>query len=157
GSRRDGRRVPAAARLAGGAGTAADRAVEGRRLHQRGGRGPAGLRAAHRRAQGEPHPPAVETRVGGPRAMSTDPRAAYEQLAPEEGAHIDAVCDRCEGAWKEPRAGAPVPRPASYLGHGHGAAHDALFRALPALDRPCRERYGPAAESETARGLDAAA
>src|SRR5262249_28385992 len=89
--------------------------------------------------------------------MSPDPPTEYEQLTPEEAAHIDAVCDRFERAWKETRAGGPVPRLASYLGHGHGSARAALFRELTALDQACRERYGLAAGPEDARGRGAAA
>ena len=50
GGRRAGRRVPAPAGLAPGARAAANRPLESRRLHPRGDRGPAGLRAAHHRA-----------------------------------------------------------------------------------------------------------
>jgi tetratricopeptide (TPR) repeat protein len=89
--------------------------------------------------------------------MSPDPPTVYEQLAPEEAAHIDAVCDRFERAWKETRAGGTVPRLASYLDHGHGAARAVLLRELTALDQACRERYGPAAGPENARGLGAEA
>jgi hypothetical protein len=59
--------------------------------------------------------------------MSPDRPTAYEQLTSEEAAHIDSVCDRFERAWKETRAGGPVPRLASYLGHGHGSAREVLF------------------------------
>jgi tetratricopeptide (TPR) repeat protein/tRNA A-37 threonylcarbamoyl transferase component Bud32 len=82
--------------------------------------------------------------------MSHGPATAYEQLSPEEAAQIDAVCDRFERAWKDTRAGGPVPCLASYLGDGHGPAHEALFEELLALDRACQERYGRAVEPEAA-------
>jgi tetratricopeptide (TPR) repeat protein len=74
--------------------------------------------------------------------MNQEPPIAYEQLTPEEAAHIDAVCDRFERAWKEARTGGPAPRLASYTGIGHGSAREVLVRELVALDRACRERYG---------------
>jgi tetratricopeptide (TPR) repeat protein len=89
--------------------------------------------------------------------MSPEPPTAYEQLSPEEAAYIDAVCDRFERAWKESRAGGPVPRLASYLGHAHGPARPVLFRELAALDRACRERYGLTAGPEGSGELGAGA
>jgi tetratricopeptide (TPR) repeat protein len=80
--------------------------------------------------------------------MSPDPPTLYEQLTPEEAAHIDAVCDRFERAWKDTQVGGLVPRLASYLGPGHGSAHEALFRELVALDQACRQRYGLTARRE---------
>jgi hypothetical protein len=50
--------------------------------------------------------------------MSPDQPTEYELLTPEEAAQIDAVCDRFEQAWKEAKAGGPVPRLASYVGQG---------------------------------------
>jgi serine/threonine-protein kinase len=77
--------------------------------------------------------------------MNPDTPTDYEQLAPEEAAHIDAVCDGFERAWKAATAGGPVPRVANYLGPGQGPAREVLFRELAALDRACRQRYGFAA------------
>jgi hypothetical protein len=74
--------------------------------------------------------------------MSLNSPTAYENLAPDEAAHIDAVCDRFERAWKASREGGPFPALASYLAEGHGAAREVLFGELVALDRACRERYG---------------
>jgi tetratricopeptide (TPR) repeat protein len=87
--------------------------------------------------------------------MSPDPPAAYERLTPEEAAHIDAVCDRFERAWKGARAGGPVPSLASYLGPGDGPARAVLFQELVALDEACRERYGLAVRPEDPRDLGA--
>jgi WD40 repeat protein len=78
----------------------------------------------------------------GPRTMSPESLAPDEQLTPEEAAEIDAVCDRFERAWKETKTGGPEPRVATYVGHGHGAAREVLFRELVALEQACRERYG---------------
>jgi serine/threonine-protein kinase len=91
--------------------------------------------------------------------MIPDQPTAYEHLTPEEAAQIDAVCDRFERAWKESRAGGPVPCLASYLGGGDGAAREVLLRELVALDRACRERYGlvGAEESEVIGAAAAAA
>ena len=75
--------------------------------------------------------------------MTPDPPAAFEELTPEEAAQVDTACDRFERAWKEAKAGGPVPRLASYLGDGHGPAREILFRELIALDRACRERRPP--------------
>src|SRR5262249_61243695 len=94
GSRRDRGRVPSPARPARRARAAADRPVEGRRVHRRGDRGPAGLCAAHRRAKGPPHPATVETRAAGPRPMSPDRPTEHEQATPEEAAYVGAVADR---------------------------------------------------------------
>src|SRR5262249_23840298 len=149
--------VAASARCARRPGTAADRPVEGRRLHERGERGEAGLRAAHHRAQGPPHPPAVETRVGGSRAMTPDLPTLYDELTPEEATQIDAVCDRFEGAWKETKAGGPVPALASFMGHGQGPVREVLLQELIALERTCRERYGLAAGPEDSKELNAGA
>jgi tetratricopeptide (TPR) repeat protein len=74
--------------------------------------------------------------------MSPDSPTLYERLTPEEAAHVDAVCDRFERAWKGTTTGGPVPRLASYLGKGHGSAREVLLGELVALDRACRERYG---------------
>jgi serine/threonine-protein kinase len=74
--------------------------------------------------------------------MSPDPPTEYEQLTPEEAAHIDAVCDRFERAWKGTKAGGPVPRLASYLGDAHGLAREVLHQELVALEQTCRARYG---------------
>src|SRR5262249_60609046 len=115
GGRRAGRRVQASTGLSPRARTAADRTLESRRLHQRGDRGPAGLRAAHHRAQGEPHPPALETRAEGSQAMNSERPTTYEQLSLEAAARVDAVCDGFEKAWKATRSGAAGPRPASFL------------------------------------------
>jgi tetratricopeptide (TPR) repeat protein len=87
--------------------------------------------------------------------MSPDPLTAYEQLTPEEAAQIDTVCDRFERAWKEAKAGGPVPHFASYLGPGHGSAHEVLFQELIALDRACRERYGLSVRPEDSKELGA--
>jgi tetratricopeptide (TPR) repeat protein len=89
--------------------------------------------------------------------MSPDPPAAYEQLTPQEAAEIDAVCDRFERAWKATQTGGPVPHLASYDGNGSGPAREVLLHELAALDRACRERYGPAARLGPAEGLAARA
>src|SRR6516165_7254277 len=124
--------MPAPSRPARGAGAAADCPVESRRLHARGDRCPARLRAAHRRAQGKPNPPAVETRVEGTRAMSSDPPTAYEHLTPEQAAEIDAVCDRFEQAWKAIKSGGPIPQLGSYLDGSHGPHLEILSQELAA-------------------------
>jgi WD40 repeat protein len=89
------------------------------------------------------------------------PDTAYEDLAPEEAAQIDAVCDRFERAWKETMAGGPVPRLASYLGRTDWSAREVLLRELVALDQACRERYGrtvrPEGPPERGAGAEAAA
>src|SRR5262249_18010784 len=72
----------------------------------------------------------------------------YEQLTPDEAAHIDAVCDRFERAWQEARPGGAAPRLASYMGEIHGLPREILFRELSALDRACRERYGLTVRAE---------
>ncbi len=82
--------------------------------------------------------------------MSPDAPTSYEQIGPEDAAHIDAVCDRFERAWKEAKAGGPLPRLASYLGNSNGAAREVLLRELIALDRACRQRYGSAVGPEQA-------
>jgi serine/threonine-protein kinase len=74
--------------------------------------------------------------------MSPDPQTAYERLSPEEAAQIDAVCDRFERAWKETKAGGPVPRLENYIGQCGEPARTALVRELAALALACRERYG---------------
>src|SRR5262249_14654480 len=102
-------------------------------------------------------PPAVETRVEGLRPMSTDLATAYDQLTPEEAAHVDAVCDRFEHAWQGTRAGGPVPRLASYTGRGEGPAREVLFRELIALDEACRQPYGAPVRPEAPNDLGAAA
>jgi tetratricopeptide (TPR) repeat protein len=89
--------------------------------------------------------------------MTPDPPAAFEELTPEEAAQVDTACDRFERAWKEAKAGGPVPRLASYLGDGHGPAREILFRELIALDRACRERYGLTVQPEDSKELDAGA
>src|SRR6516164_3722764 len=136
--------MPAPARFARRPGIAPDRPVEGRRLHQRGNRGQAGLCAANHRAQSSPHPSLVEARVGGSRAMTPDLPTAYDQLTPEEAAQIDAVCDRFERAWKATNAGGPVPCLASFMEQPEGCARAVLHQELVALDRTCRLRYGVA-------------
>jgi serine/threonine protein kinase/tetratricopeptide (TPR) repeat protein len=73
----------------------------------------------------------------------------YEQLSPEEAAHIDAVCDRFEKAWKETKAGASEPQITSYLTDSDSSAREVLFRELDALDQACRKRYGFAARADT--------
>jgi serine/threonine protein kinase/WD40 repeat protein len=80
--------------------------------------------------------------------MSPDRPTEHEQVTPDEAAHVDAVCDRFESAWKEAATGGPVPSVASYLGNAHGLARDLLLRELVALDRACRERYGHAIPTE---------
>jgi tetratricopeptide (TPR) repeat protein len=72
------------------------------------------------------------------------PDTAYDQLSAEDAAEIDAVCDRFEQAWREMRAGGPVPRVTPFLGQREGPARAVLLRELMALQRACRERYGPA-------------
>jgi hypothetical protein len=89
--------------------------------------------------------------------MSPDQPTEYELLTPEEAAQIDAVCDRFEQAWKEARAGGPVPRLASYVGQGHGSAGAALIRELMALEQDCQKRYGIAARLEDSKNLDVTA
>jgi eukaryotic-like serine/threonine-protein kinase len=74
--------------------------------------------------------------------MSPDPTIEFERLTAEEAAHVDAVCDRFERAWKDVKTGGQVPRVASYLGDGQGFTRDLLLSELVALDRACRERYG---------------
>jgi serine/threonine protein kinase len=85
------------------------------------------------------------------------PDTAYDELAPEEAAHIDAVCDRFERAWKETTAGGPVPRLTSYLGHTDWSAREVLLRELVALDQACRERYGLTVRREGPKELGAGA
>jgi serine/threonine-protein kinase len=85
--------------------------------------------------------------------MSPDLPCVYEQLSPEEAAHIDAVCDRFERAWKEATAGGLEPCIASYLGERQGAARAVLFQELVALGRACQERYGPAVGPDTSKAL----
>jgi serine/threonine protein kinase len=87
--------------------------------------------------------------------MNPYPVTAYEQLTPEEAAHIDAVCDCFERVWKDVKAGGAVPRLASYVGHSHGAARAVLFQELTALDRACRERYGLAVCADESRDVGA--
>jgi tetratricopeptide (TPR) repeat protein len=65
----------------------------------------------------------------------------YEQLSPEDAAHVDAICDRFERAWKEAKAGGPIPNLASYIGHNNGGAQEVLLRELTALDFAYRERF----------------
>ena len=65
--------------------------------------------------------------------MSPDPQTAYERLSPEEAAQIDAVCDRFERAWKETKAGGPVPRLENYIGQCGEPARTALVRELRAI------------------------
>jgi serine/threonine-protein kinase len=89
--------------------------------------------------------------------MSPDPLSQYEQLTPEEAAEVDSVCLRFERAWKETRAGGPVPRLASYLDDSHGAARAVLFEELVALERDCRQRYGHVDRTEDSREVDAGA
>ena len=83
--------------------------------------------------------------------MTPDPPTEHEQVTPEEAAHVDAVCDRFERAWKDAALGGPVPRVASFLGNGHGLGRDLLLQELVALDRACRERYGHAIAIEDAK------
>jgi serine/threonine protein kinase/tetratricopeptide (TPR) repeat protein len=80
--------------------------------------------------------------------MISDPPTVYEQLTPEEAAHIDGICDRFEQAWRKARAGGPVPSLESYVGTGNGPAREILFRELTAVDGACRERYGLADRPE---------
>jgi serine/threonine-protein kinase len=80
--------------------------------------------------------------------VSPEPPSQYEQLTPEEAAQIDAVCLRFERAWKEARAGGPVPCLASFLDQSHGSAREVLNWELSALDQACRERYGFAVGAE---------
>src|SRR5262249_61389869 len=113
GGRRAGRRVQASTGLSPRARTAADRTLESRRLHPRGDRGAAGLRAAHHRAQGEPHSPALETRAGGSTAMNPERPSAYEQLSLESAARVGAVFDGYRNAGKAARAGAAATPPST--------------------------------------------
>src|SRR5262249_20351893 len=153
GGGRDGGRVPPPARPAGGAGAAARRPVEGGRLHQRGDRGPAGLRAAHRRAQGPPHPHALERRAEGPGAMTPVARTQYEQLPRGEAAGGDAAGDRFEGAWKAAVAGGEPPcLPPYFAGLGE-LERTVLAWELIALDRAYRERRGESPRPEDYRDL----
>src|SRR6266404_5369912 len=132
----------AAARLARRFRPAAHRPVESRGLHQRGDRDQAGLRAANRGAQSQPHPAAVETRAEGRPAMTDMPPTEYEHLSPDEAAGIDATCDAFEDAWKTVAVGAAAPRIASYLDQRTEPGRTVLVGELVALDRACRQRYG---------------
>src|SRR5262249_17045992 len=138
---RGSRRVPAPAGFPPGARAATNRTLESGRLHQRGDRDPNGLRAAHDRAQGEPHSLALETRVRGAHPMNPERPSSYEQLSPEAAARVDAVCDGFEKAWKEARSEATAPRLWNYLDGYEGQERTILAEELQVLDRACRERY----------------
>src|SRR5262249_48170730 len=81
--------------------------------------------------------------------MISGPPTEYEQLSPEEAAHIDAICDDFEQAWKS-AGGDPLKRAAAgeppliatYLDGWVEPGRTILARELIALDRACRERYG---------------
>jgi serine/threonine-protein kinase len=88
--------------------------------------------------------------------MSLDQPTEYELLTPEEAAQIDAVCDRFERAWKETKAGGPVPCLASYVEQSHGSAREVLFRELTALERDCRQRYSLTVWGEEFKEFNAA-
>ncbi|HEV3447663.1 MAG TPA: protein kinase, partial [Gemmataceae bacterium] len=89
--------------------------------------------------------------------MTLDSQTAYEELTPEEAAHIDAVCDRFERAWKEAKTGKAAPSVQGFVEHGHASAREILLQELIALDRSCRQRYGLSPGSEVSKGLGAEA
>jgi serine/threonine-protein kinase len=88
--------------------------------------------------------------------MSPEQPSEFEQLSPEDAAHVDAVCDRLERAWKAAQAGGTIPRLASFLEGCEAGEGTVLARELIALDEACRQRYGVAIPPEAYEHLDAA-
>jgi serine/threonine protein kinase/Tfp pilus assembly protein PilF len=80
--------------------------------------------------------------------MSRDSQTVFERLTPEEAALIDATCDRFERAWKAAIAGSEQPSVESFMVNCEGAAREALYQELTALDRQCQERYGTIIEPQ---------
>ncbi len=89
--------------------------------------------------------------------MNPERPSAYEQLSPEAAAHVDAVCDAFENAWKAVRSGAACPRLSGFLNGCDGPERTVLTEELLWLDRACRERYGPAVRPEGPGELGAGA
>jgi tetratricopeptide (TPR) repeat protein len=75
--------------------------------------------------------------------MNTEVLTDYEELSPEAAARVDAVCDGFERAWKAARSGATAPRLAGFLDGCDGPERTILAAELLALERACRQRYGP--------------
>jgi serine/threonine protein kinase/WD40 repeat protein len=74
--------------------------------------------------------------------MTSPPPFEDDDLSPEQAAHIDAVCDRFEKAWKAVPAGGPGPHIPSFVGDTNEPVRTILVRELMALDEACRRRYG---------------
>jgi tetratricopeptide (TPR) repeat protein len=74
--------------------------------------------------------------------MNAEAPTEYDQVSPEAAAHIDAVCDRFEQAWKAVPGGAAVPNLSTFLDDCPEAERRVLNRELTALDHACRQRYG---------------
>src|SRR5262249_8405209 len=80
--------------------------------------------------------------------MTSGRPTEYEQLSPDDAAHVDAVCDGFEQAWKTSQATGEPPRIAKYPDGWGEPERTILARELGALDRACRERFGVPVQPE---------